>query len=111
MSFYGAEPVVPSHNCVDLSLTEPEVPLPCLGQEKGAIEHSIPLGKRHSLKLTTADESLTHSVVIEPCLNESTGYIYLSSSLAFQTLVSVLKIKHDHMNGPTEGPPQLQSAN
>lgn len=86
---------------MDLSLTEPEVRSPCLGQEKGAIKHSIPLGKHHSLKLTTADEFL-HSHVV---MNESIGYIYLSSSLAFQTLVSVLKIKHDHMNGPTEGPP------
>lgn len=69
MSYYRADPFVPSHNCVDLSLTEPEVPLPCLGQEKGAIEHSIPLGKHHSLKLTTADEFL-HSQCCHKALSE-----------------------------------------
>lgn len=39
-----------------LSFTEPEVPSPCLGQEKAAIEHSIPLGKPDNLKITAADE-------------------------------------------------------
>lgn len=58
MSYYThrAYRVVQSHDCVDLSFSEPEVPSPCLGQEKVAMEHSIPLGKHDNLKITTADE-------------------------------------------------------
>lgn len=58
MSYYRhrACPVVHPHNCVDLFFTEPEVRSPCLGQEKAASEHSIPLGKHNNLKFATADE-------------------------------------------------------
>lgn len=68
-----------------LSFTEPEAPSPCLGREKAAGEHSIPLGNHGSLRSPSAEQFWR--------LDSSPVFSHLSYSPSFQTLVSVLKIK------------------